>query len=80
MFEHQIKELRQFINAMDEKIARYKKQGRNPERLLDNKARARKTIEQLNRPKTAIVYPCLMIDRLLESEYGSRFKHLKAHF
>lgn len=59
MFEHQIKELRQFINAMDEKIARYKKQGRNPERLLDNKARARKTIEQLKQAENSNSVPLL---------------------
>jgi hypothetical protein len=56
-FSYQVKELRQYINHLDEKIARYKKQGRDPSRLKDNKANARETIEQLKQAQTSNTTP-----------------------
>jgi hypothetical protein len=49
----QIKELREYCNHLDEMIARYKKQGRDPSRLQDNKAKARETIEQLKQAQNS---------------------------
>lgn len=46
-FAYQIKELRQYMNHLDEKIQRFEKQGRDSSRLKDNKAKARETIEKL---------------------------------
>lgn len=57
MFESQIKELRQYINHVDEQIRMYRKQGRNPERLQDNKARALQTIENLKQVETGNTRP-----------------------
>jgi len=52
MYEFQIKELREYVNFLDEKIVRYEKQGRNPERLKENKAHAIHTIAELEQYDT----------------------------
>ncbi|HKK44499.1 MAG TPA: hypothetical protein VJ964_03195 [Balneolaceae bacterium] len=52
VFAYQIRELRQYCNHLDEKIAMYEEQGRNPERLKENKARALSTIAELQQYQT----------------------------
>jgi len=51
-FGFQIRELREYINHLDEKIARYEKQGRDPGRLIENKSRALSTIAELQTYQT----------------------------
>lgn len=58
-FEFQIKELRQYMNHLDEKIDQYRKQGRDPGRLIENKARAANTIAQLKQAQKGNTIPCL---------------------
>ncbi|WP_139240266.1 hypothetical protein [Fodinibius roseus] len=59
MFEPQIEELRQYMGHLDEKIATYRKQGRDPGRLIENKARAANTIAQLKQAQQGNTTPCL---------------------
>lgn len=69
----QIKELRQFMNHMDEKIRQYRKQGRDPGRLIENKARAAETIEQLKTAKNGDTKPLQKNLNASNAKYEPRF-------